>query len=171
LEKEQAIFLAKLMENSYPVGYEVKKLATIGGTLLKFHQWSNGKPTIGAYEVTRTDSATSYYFLFIDWHRNDNYYLVIYTHNKSTTCAEIRHIQDLEDGVGPHLVWTYQPLKRDGKNSQRKAYFMQKFGTTTLQIKLPSTPIEVEEFYKQLFKLCQNRIRADRIVDVFDFEG
>ncbi|MCL6570446.1 MAG: hypothetical protein K6T88_02020 [Bacillus sp. (in: Bacteria)] len=171
MEKEQALFLANLMENSYPVGYEVKKLATVGGTLLKFHQWTNEKQTIGAYEVTRIESANSYYYIFIDWHRNDNYYLVIYTHNKSTTCAEIRQIKELEGGAGPHLIWTYQPLKRDGKNNQRKAYFMQLFGTKTLQIKMPSSPFEVEEFYEQLFKLCQNRIQADRIAEVFDIEG
>ena len=70
----------------------------------------------------------------------------------------------------PHIVWAYKPFKRDGKNDQRKAYFKQMFGSTTVQIKLPSTSLEVEVFLGQLFKLCQNRIKADRIVDVFDFE-
>jgi hypothetical protein len=169
LEKGQALFLAKCMENSSPTAFEIKKLETVGGTLPMFHQWTNKKPTIAAYKINKLDSDTNYFFLFIDWHSNDNYYLVIYTHNKSTTCAEIHKIQEL-DGI-PHLVWTYHPLKRDGKNNQRKAYFMQMFGTTKVQIKLPSSPIEVEEFYVHLFKLCQNRIRADRIVEVFDFEG
>jgi hypothetical protein len=67
-------------------------------------------------------------------------------------------------------VWTYKPFKRDGKNDQRKAYFKQMFGSTTVEIKLPSSSSEVEGFFNQLFQLCQNRIKADRIVEVFDFD-
>ena len=54
--------------------------------------------------------------------------------------------------------------------TQRKAYFKQMFGSTTVQIKIPQTLLEVEGFLNQLFRLCQNRIKADKIVDVFDFE-
>jgi hypothetical protein len=169
LEKAQAIFLANQMEKSNSIAYEINKLELVGGMLPKFHQWANGKKTLAAYEVTRAEHDTGYYFLFIDWHRNDNYYLVIYAHNKSTTCAEIRQISVLDDG--PHIIWTYNPLKRDGKNIQRKAYFKQMFGSTTIQIKLPTSPHEVEGFFSQLFKLCQNRIKADKIVEVFDFEN
>ena len=168
LEKEQASFLANCIETSKSPAYEINKLEVINGCLPKFHQWTNGKPTIAAFEITRPDNDSGYYFVFIDWHRNDNYYLVIYAHDRSTTCAEIRQIQDIDGG--PHLVWTYQPLKRDGKNQQRKAYFKQMFGSTTMQIKLPSSPLEVDVFLEQLFKLCQNRIKADRIVEVFDIE-
>jgi hypothetical protein len=169
LEKEQANFLSNCIERLHSSTYEIKKLEIFDGTLPKFHQWTNRKPTLAAFKVTRTDTETSYYFVFIDWHRNDNYYLIIYAHDRSTTCAEIRQIQEI-DGV-PHLVWTYKPLKRDGKNDQRKAYFKQMFGSTTVQIKLPaSSSLEVEVFLGQLFKLCQNRVKADRIVEVFDLE-
>ncbi|MFP7299202.1 hypothetical protein [Neobacillus niacini] len=168
MEKEAAIHLANLIVNSKTGAYEIKKLETVNGTLPRFHQWTNGKQTLAGFEVTRVDSDTSYYFLFIDWHRNDNYYLVIYLHNKSTTAAELRVIEEI-DGI-PHIVWKYNPLKRDGKNLQRKSYFKQVFGSTTIQIKVPPSSLEVEEFFHQLFKLCQNRIKADKIVDVFDFE-
>jgi hypothetical protein len=168
VEKEQAILLSNFMEKLNLSTYEFKKLETVGGKLPKFHQWTNGKKTLAGYEVTRIDSDTSYFFLFIDWHRNDNYYFVIYAHDRSTTVAEIQQIKELE-GI-PHFVWMYNPLKRDGKNHQRKAYFKQMFGTTTVQIALPSSNLEVERFFDQLFMLCQNRMRADRIVDVFDFE-
>ncbi|MFL6559621.1 MAG: hypothetical protein ACJ8MO_26340 [Bacillus sp. (in: firmicutes)] len=168
MEKGQAIFLANCIETSHSSAFEMKKLEISNGSLPKFHQWTKGKPTLAAFEITRLDSDTSYFFLFIDWHRNDNYYLVIYAHNRSTTYAEIRQIQEI-DGM-PHLVWVYKAFKRDGKNDQRKAYFKQLFGSTTVQIKLPSSPHEVEVFLVQLFKLCQNRIMADRIVDVFKLE-
>ena len=168
MEKEQAVYLSNCIESANPPTYELKKLATTGGTLPKFHQWTNGKKTLAGFEVKRIASDTSYFFIFIDWHRNDNYYLVIYAHDKSTTVAEIQQIKEL-DGI-PHFVWMYKPFKRDGKNDQRKAFFKQMFGSTTIQIKLPSSNLEVEGFFTQVFKLCQNRVRADRIVDVFDFE-
>jgi len=168
LEKEQALVLSNCIENANLFTFEIKKLETVGGVLPRFHQWTNGKNTLAGYEVNRLDSDTGYYFLFIDWHRNENYYLVIYAHDKSTTCAEIRQVQEI-DGE-PHFIWMYKPFKRDGKNDQRKAFFKQMFGTTTIQIKLPSSPHEVDDFFNQLFKLCQNRIKADKIVDVFDFE-
>ncbi|MDN3017466.1 hypothetical protein PH210_14810 [Paenibacillus sp. BSR1-1] len=167
MEKDQAIFLSNYIEQSNSSIYEIRKLDTVNGTLPKFHQWTNGKKTLAAYEVTRPETDTGYYFVFIDWHRNDIYYLVIYAHDKSTTVAELRQVQDIDGS--PHIVWMYKPFKRDGKNDQRKAYFKQMFGSTTVQIKLPSSAKEVDGFYDQLFRLCQNRIKADRIVDVFDF--
>jgi hypothetical protein len=169
LEKDQAIFLSDCLEKWNGSIYEINKLKTVGGTIPKFHQWTNGKQTLAGYEVTRPDHDTGYFLLLIDWHRNDNYYLVIYAHDKSTTIAEMRQIEEIEGSL--HLVWKYNPLKRDGKNNQRKAYFKQTFGTTTIQIKLPSSGIEVEAFFNQLFQLCQNRIKADRIVEVFDFDN
>jgi hypothetical protein len=169
LKKEEAIFLSNLIESSNPAAFEIKKVPTVNDMLPKFHQWTNRKQTLAAYEVTRMDSDTSYFFLFIDWHRNDNYYLVIYAHDKSTTVAEIQNIKEI-DGV-PQIVWMYKPFKRDGKNDQRKAYFKQMFGSTTVQINLPSSIEEIDTFFGHLFKLCQNRIKADQIVEVFNFES
>ena len=169
LEKDQAVFLTQQLDGSNPLRYEIKKLETVRGLLPKFHQWTNGKQVLAAYEALHPETDSGYYLLFIDWHRNENYYLVIYAHDKSTTCAEIRQIQVSEEG--PHLVWSYKPFKRDGKNDQRKSYFKQMFGSTTITIKLPSSPAEVEDFLGQLFRLCQNRIKADKITEVFDFEN
>jgi hypothetical protein len=167
LEKQQAASVANLIQKSFSTSYEIKKVDTVDGTLPNFHQWTNGKKTLAGFEVVRLNSDTSYYFLFIDWHRNDNYYLVIYAHDKSTTVAELRQVEEI-DGAS-QIVWTYKPLKRDGKNDVRKAYFKQMFGSTTVNIKLPVSTLEVDTFFDQLFMLCQNRIKADRIVDVFDF--
>lgn len=171
MKKEFAIFLSGLIEHwnkQNPLTYEVRKLETPASTLPRFHQWTKGKKVLSAYDVTRLDSDIGYFFLFIDWHRNDNFYLVIYAHDKSTTNAEIREIEEIEGA--PHFVWKYNPLKRDGKNDQRKAYFKNTFGSTTVRIKLPSSTAEVNTFFNQLFLLCQNRLKADRIVDVFDLD-
>ncbi|KGM44638.1 hypothetical protein P9D43_10025 [Neobacillus niacini] len=168
MEKKQAVYLADLIEVSKPAIYDIKKLETVNGKLPGFHQWTNGKQTTAAFEVTRIDSETTYYYLLIDWHRNDNYYLVIYLHNKSTTAAELRVIEEI-DGI-PYISWMYNPLKRDGKNDQRKAYFKQMFGSRKVHIKIPDTTLEITEFLNELFRLCQNRIKADKVVEVFNFE-
>jgi len=171
LEKKQAQIISNYLElwnESSSTTYEIHKLATPNDTLIQFHQWANRKPVIAAFEVTKVEHEKSYFFLFIDWHRNDNYYLVIYAHDKSTTIAELNRTIE-EDGV-TSLSWTYNPLKRDGKNDIRKSYFTQTFGNKTMIIPLPISPLEIEPFLDQLFKLCHNRIRADQIVDVFDFE-
>nr|WP_263323262.1 hypothetical protein [Neobacillus sp. Marseille-Q6967] len=168
MDKKQAAILANLIESSSPSAYEIFKLETVGGKLSRFHQWTNGKQVEAAFKITRLGSDTSYYFLFIDWHRNDNYYLVIYTHDKKTTVAEIQQVKEIDGTL--HFVWMYKPFKRDGKNDVRKAYFRQMFGSTTVQIELPSSALDMEEFFNQLFTLCFNRLKADRIVDVFDFE-
>ncbi|MDR7002639.1 hypothetical protein [Neobacillus niacini] len=167
MDKEQAVSLNNCIAKWNGTGYEITPLKTVDDILPKFHQWTNRKSVVAGYEVTRLDHDTSYYFLFIDWHRNGEIYLVIYTHNKSTTVAEIRKVEEIDGAL--QLVWTYNPLKRDGKNLERKAYFKQTFGSVTVQIKLPSSPIELAEFFDQLFLLCQRRIKADRIVEVFDF--
>lgn len=169
MEKNEAVYLADLFERSQPAAFNLIKLETVNETLPHFHQWTKGKKTLAAFEVTRINTDTSYYFLFIDWHRNEKYYLVIYLHNKSTTAAELRVIEEIEGN--PSIVWKYNPLKRDGKNAQRKAYFKQMFGSTKVHIKIPSSVLEVEQFLNQLFRLCQNRIKADKIVEVFDFEN
>jgi hypothetical protein len=168
LKKIEAVFLADLIKKSKTAKYDIKIIETVNGTLPGFHQWTNGKQSEAGFEITSLESDTSYYFLFLDWHRNDNYYLVIYLHNKSTTAAELRVIEEI-DGI-PHITWMYNPLKRDGKNDQRKAYFKQMFGSRKVNIKIPASPLDIEGFFDQLFRLCQNRIKADKIVDVFDFE-
>jgi hypothetical protein len=167
MEKEQAIHLANLFDlrtKAISSTFEINKLITRGGRLPQFHQWTNDKSVVAGYNVMKLGE-NNLYFLFIDWHRNDNYYLVIYSANKSTTYAEIQQIVEYEGH--PHLLWKYNPLKRDGKNQQRKAYFKQVFGSTFVHIPMPTSSTEVDTFLNDLFKLSANRLKADRIPDVF----
>ena len=166
MEKQQAIVLSNYLERWSESGsatYELTQLETTNDTLIHFHQWANRKPVVAAFDVNKLGH-DRYYFLFIDWHRNDNYYLVIYAHNKSTTLAELNKVIE-EDGES-FLSWKYNPLKRDGKNDVRKSYFKQTHGSVTINIPFPTSDLEVEPFVNQLFKLCQNRVRADRIVEI-----
>jgi hypothetical protein len=167
MEKTLALSIAKQIatwSTSTDSAYEIDPVETVGGVLQGFHQWSDGKPFVAGFHVAKRGEE-SYYFLFIDWHRNDNYYLAIYMHDRSTTVAEIQRLVDVEGH--PCLVWKYNPLKRDGKNAERKAYFVQAFGSTEVHITLPNAPQAVEPFCNALFTLSRNRQNADRIVTVF----
>jgi hypothetical protein len=147
------------------VRYEVQKLPLINNELPNFHQWTKGKTVLAAFSISIPEE-NGYHFLFIDWHRNDNFYLVIYTQNKSTTVAEIQRFTIINDV--PHLTWTYNPLKRDGKNDVRKSYFKQTFGSLNVQVPVPLKSNEVELFLERLFKLSHNRMRADKAHEIFE---
>jgi hypothetical protein len=168
VEKNVAKLICKHIEDfmkNNQTTYDIAKVDFTGGSIQGFHQWTNGKPLIAGYHVSIPEEK-SYYLLFIDWHRNQNYYLVIYPFDKSTTLAELQTINELD---GKEVItWKYNPLKRDGKNQQRKSYFKQIFGTTIVNITIPTSYHEVSHFFDQLFSLCQKRQKADRIVDVFE---
>jgi hypothetical protein len=171
MEKKQAMEIIGFIEawiKSAPLSYEIDRLEIRGAHLPQFHQWTNGKSVVGGYNIAQVGEHLNLYFLFIDWHRNDNYYLVIYSPNKSTTHAEIHEVVEFEKKLQLH--WKYNPLKRDGKNLQRKAYFKQMFGSTSVYIPLPSSTEEVGNFINQLFRLCANRVKADGIPDVFQMD-
>ncbi|MEH7403599.1 hypothetical protein V7148_21815 [Gottfriedia acidiceleris] len=168
MKKEFAISISNQIKNwivSNNSLFNIEEIPTTFNTLQNFQQWTNGKPIVSAFHLSKVEEE-SYYLLLIDWHRNDNFYLVIYVENKSTTAAEIREIRE-QDGQFS-LVWKYNPLKRDGKNAERKAYFKQVFGSLQVEIPIPSTPNEVERFFNDLYKLCRNRQTADRIIDLYD---
>lgn len=167
MEEKQAVSVIQQIEKwrqSAPVAYEVEKLQLIDHQLQGFHQWTNGKTLLAGYRVGKLGE-DSYFLLFIDWHRNQNYYLVIYLPDKSTTVCELHRTAVQEDGT--ELIWRYIPLKRDGQNELRKAYFQQIFGSTTVHIPLPQSSTETEEFVNQLFTLSRNRLKADRAVDIY----
>jgi hypothetical protein len=169
LDKRTAVFIQQKLEQwsqHSQSSYAIVKLEMAGNILKSFHQWANGKQTVGAFQVTNRNNET-FYLLLIDWHRNDNYYLVIYLLDKSSTAAEIHYTEENLTG-SLELLWTYNPLKRDGLNAERKAYFQQIFGSTTMQIPLPQTITETDNFLNEIFNLARNRLRVDRITELFN---
>ncbi|WP_143111664.1 hypothetical protein [Paenibacillus sp. BC26] len=172
MEKQESAVLAEWIERSSigPVGaYDVTRVSTDGLPLSNFHQWSNGKPLVNAYHIARTIGG-ALYVLFIDWHRNDNYYMVIYAGDKSTTHAEIQKLVYDREGKPSYLRWTYNPMKRDGANAIRKAYFKQQWGEFIVTIPVLGTLRENETdlFCDALFELVDKRLRADKAPELFD---
>jgi hypothetical protein len=168
MEKKRAAALSEQIEQwrlGHVSAYEVDKLILAGETLKSFHQWADKKHVIAGYKVTERNE-DAFYVLLIDWHRNENYYLVLYTANKTTTAAEIHRTVVNEEGQLA-LFWQYTPLKRDGLNAERKAYFKQVVGSASIEIALPDAPQDVEAFIAQLFALGRTRLRVDRSAEFF----
>lgn len=157
LEKEQVHFLSKSIEEAHSSFFEIKKLDTSAKNFLPGFQ--KGKTAISGFEVTKLDINTTFLFVFIQ--SEQNYHLMIFSHNKTKVMAELKQIE-MMDGVAL-LIWKYNPLKRDGKNQERKAYFLETFGSTTMEIPLPKTSSDIETFFNHLFTLCQNRLAADNL--------
>jgi hypothetical protein len=169
MDKTIAISIQRKLEQSSQSNqnaYAIEKMDLLHNTMNNFHQWANGKPVIAAFLIVDHDN-NAFYLLLIDWHRNNNYYLVLYPQNKASTAAEIHQaVEDLDGNIT--LLWQYNPLKRDGKNAERKAYFKQLFGSVSIHIPLPQTAAETNAFLDAVFTLVRNRLRADRIPERFN---
>lgn len=166
MEKVDALQLCEhLQQFNEPISYEITQLKKDGNTLRNFHQWTNGKPIIEAFTISKPGEE-SYYFLLIDWHRKGNWYLVVYTYNKSTTVCEIQQTVNTSDGKA--LLWKYNPLKRDGKNEIRKSYFIKLNGSPSMQLDLPTSTHNVKPFLDKVFNLCRSRIQADQSPALFE---
>lgn len=61
------------------------------------------------------------------------------------------------------LTWRYSPSKRDGRNEERKAYFVEAFLTDEVQISVPSHAKDVDDFIDELFSLANSRVKADEL--------
>ena len=128
-----------MLRDSYPPG------------LLKgFHQWADGKPCEGAFLVQGEDSFRTWLVL-IDWKRNGAYYVVLFPENRFGPIYEVHKMRS--GGPDPSLEWTYVPRKRDGKNAQRRAYFLATYGTVTAKLTLPKTDAGIDDFV-DLHTLC-----------------
>lgn len=161
MNKQEALEITQHLEGfsqEQEAAYEILKISTHGIPLRGFHQWADGKELVDAFQVMKMDG-NSFYFLFIDWHRNGNYYLVIYASDKSTTYAEIR--ETVREEQASCFIWKYNPLKRDGQNFERKAFFKQMYGTTEVKISIPNSKDRVPEFLDALFLLVAHRLQAD----------
>lgn len=156
LEKEQVIFLSNGMEQANLTLFDIKKLDTTIKNFLPGFQ--KGKEAISGFEVTKRDYNISYIFTFI--HSGENYYLVIYSQNKKAM-AELKNVEMIDGNS--YIVWKYNPAKRDGKNQERKDYFIRNFGSTIRQILIPKSSSDIETFIDELFALCQSRMKADNI--------
>lgn len=125
-----------------------------------FHQWADNRPCEGAF-LLKNSVGNGLWVVLIDWRESNNFYIVLFPESKSGPIAEIHHIINKDNESVFH--WRYSPSKRDSKNEERKAYFAETFLSTDVQILVPKSAIEVDDFIDELFVLAENRVKADNL--------
>lgn len=158
LAKTISRLLRQFASNSSP-DFRLTRTTT-AKPLVGFHKWADGKPLISADRILR-DNDDAMRLLLIDWHEDDEFYCVLYPDDRSSPIAELWSIE--ETAAGDQLVWNYRPVKRDGKNEQRKNYFSQIAGDLTLRVALPTTVEDVPPLLCNLFALHDYRLAADQL--------
>ena len=154
--------LAKLIRlyKSEGGAYAIESRKLKNGQLTDFHQWADNRPCKGAFLV-RAGAESAIWIVIVDWKLSDNYYLAVFQESKAVPLAEIHHC--IEDHNEYTLRWKYSPTKRDGKNSERRAYFEEAFNSKEVFISLPSSTSEMEDFFSELFDLVASRQKADAL--------
>ena len=130
------------------------------GNLTDFQQWADGKPCEGAFLFIDHQSV-GIWVVLIDWKENGNYYVVIFPESKAGPVAEIHETHGEGDEI--ILSWKYSPTKRDGRNLERKQYFIEAFLSDVVTISIPYGSDEVEDFISELFTLANSRQKADSL--------
>ncbi len=129
-------------------------------TLSGFHPWADLKPCEGAF-LFKNPEGDSLWVLLIDWREQENFYVVLFPESKSKPIAEIHHLTE-QDGESV-LDWRYSPNKRDGRNAERKAYFVEVFLSEHVQIPVPTRIADVDDFIEELFELAHSRAKTDAL--------
>lgn len=130
------------------------------GSLTGFHQWADGKPCEGAF-LFIDQQTVGIWILLIDWKEDDNFYVVIFPQSRVGPVAEIHEIHGEGDEIS--LSWKYAPTKRDGRNLERKRYFIEALLSDSVTISIPFGSDEVDDFIDELFTLANSRQKADSL--------
>lgn len=137
--------------------------ARAGRPLKDFHKWADGKKLVSCDRIVR-DDGEGLFLVLIDWHERGDFYCVLFPLDRSNPHAEVWQMEI--DGAVETLQWTYRPVKRDGRNPERLAYFKKHVGATSVGVAVPNQATEVPRFFRDLFALVDNRERADRLDSV-----
>lgn len=133
-----------------------------GDQLHGFHQWGNERSCVGAYLFEdREDQGNCLWVLLLDWRINGNFYLVLFPESKAGPLVEIHRLT--ANNGEKVLHWRYSPSKHDGRNEERKVYFVDAFLSVNVQISVPNNPDEVDDFIEELFSLVSSRTKADTL--------
>lgn len=126
----------------------------------KFSNWVDGKDVLGIINVSKNND--SYYFVFIDWWCDGNYYLILYNEDKSKTLLELHKVKEEYDCL--NIEWRYRPTKRDDLNNERKECFAKYYGDVVKRIEVPKSMDNIEYFLDDIFDLIEKRVNSDNII-------
>ena len=118
--------------------------------LIGFHQWADDKLLEGCFLI-ENQNGENLWILLIEWKGDANYYLVLFPESQSGPIAEIHESVDQLT-----LRWRYRPVKRDGRNEERRRYFETYFLSLDVLISIPADITEVGDFLLELLALAEN---------------
>ena len=155
--KEIARMLSSVEKANEPKYKLEKTLKT--KSLSGFRPSADGLQHEGAF-LFKDKAGNGLWVLLIDWRAQDSFYVVLFPESKSGPIAEIHKIINKKPNEVT-LYWRYSPTKRDGRNEERKAYFVEAFISCEVQISVPSDTSDIDEFIDELFLLANSRVKAD----------
>jgi len=147
--------LKQIIESGLSRKYRIVEKWPYRKTIKGFHQWADHKTCKGAYLISDIYNVY-YWFLLSEWKPN-KYYLIIFDKDKINPIVEIHKI--VEGKNGETLEWTYKPTKKDGRNDERKKYFIKSYFSTTAFISFPSLE-DYSGFFDEIFSLIEVKQKA-----------
>ena len=117
---------------------------------------ASGKELLDAMLIERVGSDDRYWFLFINWNK-DEYYLVVFGAKKGRPLVELWRVE--QGAGGRELVWTYTARKRDKEqeNRERERRFGVLAGSREQRFVLPGQSDEVDTFLENVFAVVRIR--------------
>lgn len=155
--------IVKLLRDFAELGQSQFKFLEIvqNRELSEFHQWVNGKPCKGAFLIMDSTGCKLWIPVFVQYPKKpDNYYIALFPESKTGPIIEI-HEESIDTNNELTLDWTYVPKKQDGKNAERRDYFIQVNHSDTVNIYIPNNVSEANDFLTELFSLAESRQKAD----------
>ncbi len=157
MDREELARLAALVRRGLDGGEAFEIVQELDD--LRGFAFAEGKECLDAMLVERVRSEDRYWFLFVKWAETRGYYLVIFPAKRGSPLAELWRLE--QGRAGREFVWKYGPVKRDGRNQERKRRFEALAGRQEQRIPIPEQVGGVSVFLNDLFDLAANRQAAD----------
>jgi hypothetical protein len=96
----------------------------------------------------------------VNWKPNfeDQWAVVLFDEGEQAILEAFTHVS--EELVVPEFRWAYQPRKRDGRNEERKARFVEALGETTIRLPVPVSAEQLTGFIDAATRIADTRRHA-----------
>lgn len=104
----------------------------------------------------------------VNWKPNfeDQWAVVLFDEGEQAILEAFTHVS--EELVVPEFRWAYQPRKRDGRNEERKARFVEALGETTIRLPVPVSAEQLTGFIDAATRIADTRRHAESLPKLAD---
>ena len=167
MDRDTAAQISELVRLGLPSSASFRLEEQFDIPLVKFHLWADGKDCISAYRVA--SDKNELILVFTQWSPKNTtrFELVVFRSDRLRILSKVHEVRD------DHLIWEYQPRKRDKRNFERKARFdvianrkNLTIDDSQVVIPIPKNPRDVELFLEAVFLLVDVRLEADSMKEL-----